>query len=98
MLIEKINPDDELYLDYFVLQEHRLWFSCMLHAIREAVYGCPADFNWLFADKMQVGSFLWICEYLDLCPLYWRKQYLKNAERLRLHGRRIIVKDRDEAA
>lgn len=54
-----------------------LWWKVLEASVKDAVY---VD-AWLRSDSTEVGSFLWVCEYLGTDPAYWRR--LVTEERLK---------------
>lgn len=69
------------------MPEFKLWYAVLNRAIVDLkVSKCGADnriettrqeaVRWFKSDENEVGSFLWICDILDLCPNLTRKTYL----------------------
>lgn len=50
--------------------ERALWAHCLSHAINRALHKDRMELNWLFADHdaKRIGSYLWICNALDIHP------------------------------
>lgn len=65
--------------------ERKLWTTVIWHGISRACSGALDDMRWIFSDRRDEFSFLWVCDLLDFKIVDMSRQlvYEKLMERKR---------------
>lgn len=92
---------DEVITPNATTPEHRLWATCFIDGVREALRARRArlsakgqglrhpsfDEMWLYDETMNhVGSFNWICELFEQDPAKVRGRVMKNQKEMLKHA------------